>query len=83
MPAVAIEGDRHACARRRAAGLATVEGDVRKFSPVDFPHANVLVAGPPCQVFRRWSWWEAARSSDCAAPCSTGSASGEHLGMLG
>ncbi|WP_245791561.1 DNA cytosine methyltransferase [Actinacidiphila rubida] len=51
VPAVGIEWDHDACAIRRAAGLATVEGDVRTFSPADFPHANVLVGGPPFQPF--------------------------------
>ncbi|MFD5010122.1 DNA cytosine methyltransferase [Streptomyces chartreusis] len=51
VPAVGIEWDKDVCATRRAAGLATVEGDVRTFSPADFPHANVLAGGPPCQTF--------------------------------
>jgi DNA (cytosine-5)-methyltransferase 1 len=51
IPAVGIEWDQDVCATRRATGLATVEGDVRAFSPTDFPHANVLVGGPPCQTF--------------------------------
>lgn len=48
IPAVGIEWDQDVCATRRTTGLATVEGDVRAFSPVDFPHANVLGGGPPC-----------------------------------
>lgn len=51
VPSVGIEWDKGACATRRASGLATVEGDVREFSPADFPHANVLAGGPPCQTF--------------------------------
>ena len=48
---VGLEWDPDACATRRAAGLLTVEGDVRKFGPADFPAANVLAGGPPCQTF--------------------------------
>lgn len=32
-----IERDHAACETRRAAGLATVEGDVRAYGPADFP----------------------------------------------
>ncbi|MFG3145346.1 DNA cytosine methyltransferase [Streptomyces sp. NPDC048243] len=51
VPAVGIEWNSSTCATRRAAGLATEEGDVRAYSPSDFPSANVLVGGPPCQTF--------------------------------
>ncbi|MER7162205.1 DNA cytosine methyltransferase [Streptomyces lydicus] len=51
VPAVGIEWDANACATRRAAGMATEEGDVRDFNPSDFPSANVLAAGPPCQTY--------------------------------
>ncbi|MFI9355623.1 DNA cytosine methyltransferase [Streptomyces lydicus] len=51
MPGVGIEWDVDACTTRQAAGLATVKGDVRDFGPADFPSANVLVSGPPCQTF--------------------------------
>ncbi|MFH8632887.1 DNA cytosine methyltransferase [Streptomyces lydicus] len=51
VPAIGIEWDKGACATRRAAGLRTVEGDVRDFGPADFPSANVLAGGPPCQSF--------------------------------
>ncbi|MFK8844737.1 DNA cytosine methyltransferase [Streptomyces sp. Ac-502] len=46
-----IEWDGAAVATRRAAGLPTVHGDVRKHGPADFPTARVLGAGPPCQTF--------------------------------
>lgn len=46
-----IEWDEHACTTRRAAGLRTVESDVRKYGPADFPHATVLAGGPPCQTY--------------------------------
>lgn len=45
-----IELDPSACATRRAAGLATTEGDVRAYRPRDFP-AQMLIASPPCQTF--------------------------------
>lgn len=46
-----IEHDRAACESRRAAGLDTVEGDVRAYCPGDFPSATDLIASPPCQPF--------------------------------
>lgn len=46
-----IEYDKAACETRRAAGHDTVEGDVRAYGPADFPDANMLSGGPPCQGF--------------------------------
>ncbi|MFE6835276.1 DNA cytosine methyltransferase [Streptomyces sp. NPDC057705] len=51
VPTVGIEWDSAACTTRRAAGLETVEGDVRLYGPSDFPEADVLAGGPPCQTF--------------------------------
>ncbi|KKW65699.1 DNA methylase [Mycolicibacterium elephantis] len=51
IPVTGIEWDPHACKTRRKAGLQTVEGDVRNFAPDNFPEANVLTGGPPCQTF--------------------------------
>lgn len=48
---VGVEWDSAACTTRRAAGLATIEGDVRQYGPADFPDADVLAGGPPCQTF--------------------------------
>ncbi|MCD9903856.1 DNA cytosine methyltransferase [Streptomyces sp. MT29] len=48
---VGIERDPNPCATRRAAGLATVEDDVRRLSPADFPSARILASSPPCQTF--------------------------------
>lgn len=48
---VGIEFSPDACTTRRAAGLATVQGDVRAYGPADFPDATVLAGGPPCQTF--------------------------------
>ncbi|WP_326826025.1 DNA cytosine methyltransferase [Streptosporangium sp. NBC_01756] len=48
---VGVEWDAAACMTRRAAGLATVEGDVRRYGPSDFPEGDVLAGGPPCQTF--------------------------------
>ncbi|WP_433699178.1 DNA cytosine methyltransferase [Nocardiopsis sp. CA-288880] len=48
---VGVEWDASACKTRRAAGLETVEGDVRNYGPSQFPRANVLAGGPPCQTF--------------------------------
>lgn len=49
--AIGIEYDPDACATRRAAGLPTVQGDVRHHRPAEFPDATTLVGGPPCQTF--------------------------------
>lgn len=46
-----IEKSHPACETRRAAGLGTVEGDVRDFGPGDFPRARRLIGSPPCQPF--------------------------------
>ncbi|WP_330342632.1 DNA cytosine methyltransferase [Streptomyces sp. NBC_00557] len=46
-----IENDHCACETRRAAGLGTVEGDVRDYSPADFPTATDLIGSPPCQPY--------------------------------
>lgn len=46
-----IERDHAACETRRAAGLATVEGDVRDYGPADFPDATDLAGAPPCQPY--------------------------------
>lgn len=46
-----IERDHAACETRRAAGLGTVEGDVREYGPSDFPDATDAIGSPPCQTF--------------------------------
>ncbi|MFE4309153.1 DNA cytosine methyltransferase [Streptomyces sp. NPDC056891] len=46
-----IEIDHSACETRRAAGLGTVEGDVRAYGPADFPDATDLIGSPPCQPY--------------------------------
>jgi site-specific DNA-cytosine methylase len=51
IPVTGIEWDAGARATRGEAGLLTVPEDVRKCKPADFPHANVLTGGPPCQTF--------------------------------
>ena len=51
LPGIGIEWDANAVATRLAAGLNTVHGDVTKYGPADFPDANTLTAGPPCQTF--------------------------------
>lgn len=51
IPATGIEMDDNACATREAAGLDTVQGDVRNYGPADFPQATTLTGGPPCQTF--------------------------------
>ena len=51
IPITGIEWDPNACATRRAAGLDTIEGDVRNYGPADFPECTVLTGGPPCQTF--------------------------------
>ncbi|GAA1401547.1 hypothetical protein GCM10009639_43970 [Kitasatospora putterlickiae] len=46
-----IEWSPDACATRRASGLDTIEADVRDHDPADFPDADLLLGGPPCQPF--------------------------------
>lgn len=46
-----LEFDKVVCQTRLAAKLATIEGDVRNYGPVDFPDATGLIASPPCQTF--------------------------------
>ncbi|MET8097051.1 DNA cytosine methyltransferase [Streptomyces sp. NPDC005236] len=46
-----IEWDPNACETRAAAGMDTFAGDVRDYRAADFPHAQVLTGGPPCQTF--------------------------------
>lgn len=51
VPVEGVEWDVNACETRKLAGLLTTEGDVRDYGPEDFPEANVLAGGPPCQTF--------------------------------
>lgn len=51
IPTIGIEWDANACQTRRAAGLETIQCDVRNYGPRDFPKCNFLTAGPPCQTF--------------------------------
>ncbi|MEU7435713.1 DNA cytosine methyltransferase [Streptomyces sioyaensis] len=51
VPTMGIEWSADACETRRAAGLPTIHGDVRKYGPGDFPTARRLFGGPPCQTF--------------------------------
>lgn len=46
-----IEWDDNACETRAAAGMDTFAGDVREYRAADFPLAQVLTGGPPCQTF--------------------------------
>ncbi len=52
LTSIGVEWDSAACETRRAAGLATVEGDVRAFDPLDDLFATPgFWASPPCQTF--------------------------------
>ena len=57
MEVVGIEWDQSACDTRRAAGLPTIQGDVRDFGPGTdtFDHivnfTDGFIASPPCQTF--------------------------------
>ncbi|MFD5916197.1 DNA cytosine methyltransferase [Kitasatospora sp. NPDC058201] len=51
VPSTGIEQNRDACATRTAVEHATVVGDVRRYGPADFPDAEILLGGPPCQTF--------------------------------
>lgn len=46
-----VEFDKWACRTRRAAGLPTVEGDVRDYGPADFLLPDGLIGSPPCPTF--------------------------------
>ncbi|MEV5963767.1 DNA cytosine methyltransferase [Kribbella sp. NPDC051952] len=46
-----IEWDDGACETRRAAGLSTIQGDVRDYKPKQFSDAKILAGGPPCQTY--------------------------------
>lgn len=50
MDVLGMEIDKWACETRRAAGLATVEADVRTLDPLDYD-APGFIASPPCQTF--------------------------------
>ncbi|MER6494697.1 DNA cytosine methyltransferase [Streptomyces griseorubiginosus] len=50
VPLVGVEWPWGACETRRAAGLCTVEDDVRTLGPGEFPEENVLVSRPPAQT---------------------------------
>jgi DNA (cytosine-5)-methyltransferase 1 len=45
-----IETDRQACETRAAAGFRTLQADVSKLDPADYP-CDVLIASPPCTAF--------------------------------
>lgn len=46
-----IEWDANACQTRRAAGLATIQADVRQYGRFVDPESTILMGGPPCQTF--------------------------------
>lgn len=46
-----LELDPDACLTRRAVGLPTIQADVRRHGPADFPNAGNLCGGPPCQTY--------------------------------
>jgi DNA (cytosine-5)-methyltransferase 1 len=46
-----IEWDDNACLTRQAAGLRTNCADVRAVDPTDYPRAEILAGGPPCQTY--------------------------------
>lgn len=49
--ALGIEWDSSACATRRAAGLLTLEDDVRNHHPLNLDRVPGFIASPPCQTF--------------------------------
>jgi DNA (cytosine-5)-methyltransferase 1 len=48
---IGIEWDDAAVQTRLAAGLPTIHGDVRHYSPGEFDTVGGLIASPPCQTF--------------------------------
>ncbi|GAA0627517.1 DNA cytosine methyltransferase [Kribbella sandramycini] len=51
MDVTGIEADPSACETRNAAGLHTIQDDIRNYSAKDFPKATGLIASPPCPTF--------------------------------
>ncbi|WP_430331818.1 DNA cytosine methyltransferase [Rhodococcus sp. ACT016] len=51
VPVAGVEWDDNAVATRKKASLNTWHSDVRDLGPWNFPDANVLAGGPPCQTF--------------------------------
>jgi len=51
IPVTGIELDANACKTRSAAGLETIQDDVRAHGPSNFRDSTVLAGGPPCQTF--------------------------------
>lgn len=78
---VGIELDASTCETREAAGLATVEGDVRHYRPADLPAAG-LIASPPCQTFSQAGRGSGRAALDLVLGCVTAMASGTGLSQL-
>ncbi|MFI6529013.1 DNA cytosine methyltransferase [Streptomyces uncialis] len=89
VPTVGIEWDGNACATRRAAEanapegatqVRTVEGDVRDHGPADFPEANVLAGGPPCQPYTVAGKGNGRKALDAMRAYALMMAAGEDVG---
>jgi DNA (cytosine-5)-methyltransferase 1 len=77
-----VEWDKDACETRRAANLPTQQGDVRTFGPEDFPDANVLAGGPPCQTYTVAGSGSGRRALDEVVDLAQRMAKGEDVGAL-
>ena len=64
IPDVGIEWDRDAVATRTAAGMESIHGDVRSYTPAMFPECEILTAGPPCPAFSSAGKGEGRRMFD-------------------
>ena len=64
IPDIGIEWDQDAVATRTAAGMESIHGDVRNYSPATLPKCEVLTAGPPCPAFSSTGKGEGRRMFD-------------------
>ena len=76
---VGVEVDAAACATRAAAGLTTMQGDVRALSPCNLPTRG-LIASPPCQTFSMGGKGSGRRALDSVISAARRMAS--HSGLL-
>lgn len=82
MNVLGIEWDAAACQTRRAAGLPTIEGDVRDYGPGLSSRfgplwADGLIASPPCQTFSMAGKGSGRQALDLVRAIADGMARGE------